>query len=130
VRKLADQNGRNCRRIAAICCALAAIAGAPLVLAPAASAQSVIDQYRPVPGGGGGEGGVLTPGGGGSLAAAEIPGGPLGPAATTAAPGGSEELPFTGYPLTSLLIALLILLLVGIALRIAFEVRERLQGRV
>lgn len=43
--------------------------------------------------------------------------------------GGGGELPFTGYPLSWLLILMLILLAAGIALRVGLALKERLAER-
>ena len=123
---IVPQNGPNSRRIAVALCAIAACLALPMVLAPAIPAQSVIDQYQPRPdraaGSGGGNGGDS----GGLVRAAHVPGGDIGPAANTAVAGGrGGDLPVTGYPLTPLIIALLILLAVGVAIRTAVEVRAR-----
>lgn len=55
------------------------------------------------------------------------PGGDGGPSADAGA--GSGELPFTGYPLSPLLLLLLVLLTVGLAIRAYLEVRQRLGSR-
>ncbi len=47
-----------------------------------------------------------------------------GPSATVA----GDDLPFTGYPLTALILLLLALLLVGLAIRGYLAVRERTAG--
>ena len=47
-----------------------------------------------------------------------------GPAATEA----GDELPFTGYPLTALILLLLILLLVGLTIRAYLAIRDRVTG--
>lgn len=48
-----------------------------------------------------------------------------------AGPGGGEggELPFTGYPVTPLILLLLLLLATGAALRTYVAVRDRMQAR-
>jgi hypothetical protein len=47
----------------------------------------------------------------------------------TAGIGTGGELPFTGYPLTALILLLLVLLLAGLALRTYLAARDRLGGR-
>lgn len=47
----------------------------------------------------------------------------------TAAVGGVGKLPFTGYPLTPLLLLLLILVLAGLTIRAYLAIRERLGER-
>ncbi len=98
------------------------------MFAAGAFAQGALDQYspvtRPAPGQGGG-----SPGGS-AVGSESVPGAALGPAASDASPaGGAAELPFTGYPLTPLIIALLILLATGVMLRVGVEVHSRLSGR-
>lgn len=123
--------------------ALCALVGA-FVLAPAASAQSAgADQYTPNPPGGGeepegGEGGQGPGGGGGGN-----PGGDQGPTgggggnpgdtsdalSPTAGTGQTDsgELPFTGYPLTTVLLVVLALLIVGTLIRVAVASRDRIR---
>ena len=55
-----------------------------------------------------------------------IPGGGGGP---TAGAGATGELPFTGYPLTPLLLLLLALLLAGLLLRAYLALRDRFATR-
>ena len=112
----------NCRRIAIAGSTLAILVATALLLAPASYSQSAINQYSPVqkaPGGGPGD----SPAPGGEI----VPGAEIGPAASKAsiAPEPGIELPFTNYPLTPLIIALLILLAVGALLRIGLELHER-----
>lgn len=99
-----------------------AAAGAIVVAAPVATAQQPpgSDQYQPGPppgpspddtgGGPDGTGGGPAAGG--------------GPSATVAESGGAN-LPFTGYPLTPLVLLLLAVLVTGLALRVAAKARER-----
>jgi hypothetical protein len=47
----------------------------------------------------------------------------------TAGVGTGGDLPFTGYPLTALILLLLALLLAGLALRTYLAARDRLGGR-
>jgi hypothetical protein len=134
-------------------CAL--VAG--IVIAPAAaSAQSsAVDQYVPgqpnPPGGGqgpesgGGGGGDNNPGGGGGNGGGQGPaggggggngdegpaGGEGGPALSPSAGTGETDagsLPFTGYPLTALLLIVLILLVGGVLVRYGPAGVERLRG--
>jgi len=126
--ELGAQNARNCRQIGAVARRAFVILVVFATTAPTAFGQTIIDQYRPIAEGESGRGAETDGGGGSGLLAPQVPGGDLGPAATTAAPGGGLELPYTGYPLTPLLIALLILLLVGILLRMGLSLRGRIAG--
>ena len=119
---------RNTVRSAiALCAVMAGIVTTPTV----ASAQVAAgDQYTPnppsggeEPTGGGGGGGGQGPGGGGggNGEGAENPaggGGDLSPAAGSAE-SDAGSLPFTGYPLTGVLLIALLLLMVGLVLRFA-----------
>lgn len=51
-----------------------------------------------------------------------------GPGAGPTGDAGGGELPFTGYPLTSLMLLLLILLATGLAIRSYLAVRDRLRS--
>lgn len=99
-----------------------------------AAAQAICDQYpnlpecqpgpNPPPGPGPGPGPGPTPGPGDFP-----PGGDGGPSAGpdgAAAKDADGRLPFTGYPLTPLILLLLALLAGGLALRGVVAVRERL----
>lgn len=55
-----------------------------------------------------------------------------GPAAGAGGPSGGDgdgSLPFTGYPLTSLILLLLALLAIGLAIRLSLAIRGRLATR-
>ena len=126
---IAATKGVNLRRMRLLGTLVVAITAVSLVVAAGASGQGALDQYSPVrdaPGSGASRGGAEA-----NPFGEAVPGSALGPAASSAsvATGGGEELPFTGYPLTPLIIALLILLATGVALRIAVEVHERLGDR-
>lgn len=97
------------------------IAGATL-LASDANAQlpAICEQYPNLPQcdqGPGGGGGGNQPGDDGT--------GPAGVQSPSAASSGGGELPFTGYPITPLLLLLLALLLTGLALRAYLAIRDR-----
>ncbi len=124
VQGIATSKGQNCRRIRLAGSAVTALTVGSLLFAAGAFAQGALDQYspatRPAPGQGGGS----------AVGSESVPGAALGPAASDAsAAGGAAELPFTGYPLTPLIIALLILLATGVMLRVGVEVHSRLSGR-
>ncbi len=131
---------------AALCALVAGIVFAP---AAALGQSSAVDQYVPNPPPGGGEapesgGGVGNPnnpgggegptGGGGG----ENPAGAEGPAAGGAGPalapsaGTGEtdagELPFTGYPVTALLLIVLLLLVGGLLVRFGPAGFDRIRG--
>lgn len=118
------------------------LAGAVLAFAvvsvPLAAAQAPagVDQYQPLPPGGdegpisgGGPGGDEGPIGGGDEGPAGdggeegVPGGAAAPSGEVA-DGGGGELPFTGYPLTTLVLIILALLLLGLLFR-AISARRR-----
>ena len=106
-----------------------------------AFAQSAAaDQYVPNPpgggqeptGGGGGQnptggGGGQNPAGGGGGEEAAGGGGDLSPSAGT---GESDagELPFTGYPLTALLLVMIFLVVAGLVIRFGPSGLDRLRG--
>jgi hypothetical protein len=120
---------------------------AGIVIAPSAAlAQTAAaDQYLPgtdTPGGGqapegGGGGGGQNPAGGGGGGGQEAAGG-----GDEAAAGGGAELspsagtgeadagtlPFTGYPLTALLLVVIVLLVAGLLVRFGPEGLNRLRG--
>jgi hypothetical protein len=111
--------------LAAVCALLAMSA----VATQSASADPAIcDQYASIPqcdqatGGGGTENPV------GSGTDASAPGGIPGTAGPSAdlAGGASGELPFTGYPLTPLVLILLLLLIAGLTARAGVAIRDRL----
>ena len=87
---------------------------AALIAAPAAiGAPAAVDQYVP-------------------QANPANPAGPAeGPAGGEAVPGeGGGSLPFTGYPLTPLVLVVLLLLVAGLTLRLVVWARERRQVTV
>lgn len=100
-----------------------ALVGAMLVAAPVASAQNAgADQYNPGgtgPAGGTGQG--PGPGEGAGPTGGEL----VAPSAGTGEVGGGE-LPFTGYPLTPLVLVVIILIAIGLAFRLVQEARQRL----
>ena len=100
---------------------LAASATSPL--APKAHAQAAVcPQYNP------GCGGHKPPPGGHGNQGNQGGGAPSGGAAGPVG-GQGGELPFTGYPLTPLILLLLILLAAGLTLRAYVALRDRLRGR-
>ncbi len=101
---------------------LAASASSPLA-AKAHAQAAACPQYNPNCGGHkppGGPGGNQGNQGGGALPS----GGAAGPVG-----GQGGELPFTGYPLTPLILLLLILLAAGLGLRAYVALRDRLSDR-
>jgi hypothetical protein len=138
-------NRRTTIRTAVALCAL--LAG--IVIAPSAAfgQSAAADQYVPNapagpspdgdggnqnPNGGGGGGGQNPAGGGGNEnpSGAEAPDNGAGALSPSAGTGESSagELPFTGYPLTALLLVVLILLAAGLLLRFGPSGFERLRG--
>jgi hypothetical protein len=102
-----------------------ALVGAMLVAAPVVSAQSAGgDQYNP--------GGGVGPAGGADNGPGDDGTGPTGgelqanPAGTGESGGG--ELPFTGYPLTPLVLAVILLVALGLAFRLTSEWRHRISA--
>lgn len=55
--------------------------------------------------------------------------GDVGPAGAGGGGDGDGSLPFTGYPMTDLLLLLLALLVAGLTIRALIAARERLQAR-
>ncbi len=103
-----------------------------LVAAPAAYGQAV-DQYTPQSGVGGvaspvlDQAGVIASGGEGD--AADGNAGTAGAnAANEAGEGGGGKLPFTGYPLTPIVVLIALLLAAGVALRFAVPALDRRHG--
>jgi hypothetical protein len=115
---------------------LALVAALLLLAAPHASAAGsiVCEQYPDLPqctvtAGGGDGAGADAPGapgaaqaGGSVPVSAAIP----GAGSATGEPGKAGELPFTGYPLSPLAAAVLLLLTAGIAIRAYLAMRRRL----
>lgn len=99
--------------------AVLAAAGAIVVTAPVATAQQVAgsDQYQ---GGAGPTGGAGQDGPDGGTEAG-------GPSATVAESGGGS-LPFTGYPITPLVLLVIALVAVGLALRLGSKARDRFRA--
>lgn len=110
---------KNLALAAALLAAVAGIFALTAVAAPEASAQlpSVCEQYPNLPQCDLGPGETEEPPIGGPSA---------GPTGGPASLGGQGELPFTGYPLTALILLLIVLLLVGLALRSYLAVRDRI----
>ncbi len=72
----------------------------------------------------------MGPGGGDDSDTGTLPGGADGSDPSAGGDGtASGELPFTGYPMTPLLLLLLALLAAGLLLRAYLAVRTRLQAR-
>jgi hypothetical protein len=109
----------------------AAIVAAMLIAAPAANAQSAADQYSPTVAGATSNSpvpdpqGVIASGskGNGSGNGGETSSG--GSVAGEATGGGGGKLPFTGYPLTTIVWIALLLLLAGLAVRVAVPRLDR-----
>jgi len=122
--------------------------------APASALPAICDEYPDLPvcsanTGGGGDGsgddvGSATASGGPDLPVGSdtTGGGDSGPgtdsvgsAGTSGSPssaggtGSGGELPFTGYPLTTLLLLMLLLLALGLAIRAGVAIHDRLGGR-
>jgi hypothetical protein len=99
-----------------------ALMGAMLVAAPVVNAQNAGgDQYSPGGGVGPAGGSGTGPGGEGTgPAGGELQANPAG----TGESGGGE-LPFTGYPLTPLVLAVILLVVLGLAFRLTSEARQR-----
>jgi hypothetical protein len=103
--------------------AVLAAAGAIVFTAPVATAQQVAgsDQYQ---------GGAGPTGGAGQGAGQDGPDGGAeagGPSATVAESGGGS-LPFTGYPITPLVLLVIALVAVGLALRLGSKARDRFRA--
>jgi len=97
---------------------LAALAIGAATAEPAAAQQpDICQQYPDLPQCQGED-----PGGG---AGGQVPGG----AAADLGGAGEAQLPFTGYPLTPLLLLALLLLLLGLAILAYQEIRDRLRER-
>lgn len=130
VQEIATSEGHNCSRIVVVGNVVAAIAAASLIVAPGALAQGALDQYSPLRERTGAQPSGTGESSAGALALEAVPGAELGPAASyVTRPSGTGELPFTDYPLTPLIIALLILLAAGVMLRIGVEVHSRWNAR-
>ena len=124
------------------------------VAAPASALPAICDEYPDLPvcsesTGGGGDGS------GDDVGSAEASGGPDIPVGSDTTGGGNDggagsetgstdaggsassaggtgsggELPFTGYPLTTLLLLMLLLLALGLAIRAGVAIHDRLGGR-
>jgi hypothetical protein len=105
---------------------LGALVAAILVAAPVAGAQTAgVDQYQP---GGGGQGEDQQGQGGGGGDQAPTAGGG-GIPSTSGAESDAGELPFTGYPLTGLLVLVGILVAAGLTFRLATQLRDRSPSR-
>ena len=107
---------------------LGVIAVIVLAFAPSASAQSICDEYPDLPqcvdpGDGGGE----NPGDGDDEGDEDDVAGGAGPTADLG--DGTGELPFTGYPVTPLVLFLLALLAAGVILRSYLYLKQRLADR-
>jgi hypothetical protein len=107
--------------------ALLGVLLAILVAAPAqAQLPSICQQYPNLPqclpgGGGGGDDDGGDPGAGIGVGAGDGDG--------TGDLGGSGRLPFTGYPVTSLILLALLILLAGLVLRTTQAINHRLRER-
>jgi len=109
--------------VAALAVAFLATLAILVASAPQASAQlpSICDQYPDLPQCQGPTGTTGTTGPTGTTGTT----GPVGPTAGVDA-GATGALPFTGYPVTALILLLLILLLTGLAIRGYLAARDRL----
>jgi uncharacterized integral membrane protein len=108
-------------------CTLGALVAGILVAAPVAGAQVAgVEQYQPGGGGNQGAGDQGGSGGGGenpANASGEIPG-------AGAAESSTGDLPFTGYPLTALVLIVGILVTGGLVFRLVAEARASKPSRV
>ena len=119
--------GPDIRKFLTTSSLLAALAVAAVLLLPqAAQAQlpAICDQYPDLPqceeGGGGGGGGDENPSGD------EGPGGGSGNLPSGEADAGAQgDLPFTGYPMTAILLLMLALLVMGLIIRSVVAIRDR-----
>jgi len=118
--------GRNGRRVGMLGAAtLLGLLGALLLMPSVAPAQSICEQYPNLPV-------CVEPDDGGGDRDGDDDGDEdvAGAGAGASAGGdGDGELPFTGYPLTPLLLLLLALLLAGLTIRAYLAARERRAGR-
>jgi hypothetical protein len=116
-----------------------AIAGAVMLVAPAGSwagSSAVCEQYPDLPqcaapdaGTGGEPAGSPAAGGGAGPTPDEPAGGSIpGAGDATGASGSAGNLPFTGYPLSPLVMLVLGLLAAGLLLRAAVALRDGLDG--
>jgi hypothetical protein len=97
---------------------------AALVAAPHANGQAATDQYAPPTVPGGGTAGQVGGGGGGS--AGDTGGGGIGAVAgETGSGSGGGTLPFTGYPVTAIVLIALALLCAGVLVRWAVHAARR-----
>ena len=97
-----------------------------MIVAPHANGQAAIDQYQQptVPGG---TGGVV--GGGGSQNADGTNGAGVGAVAgETGSGSGGGSLPFTGYPVTAIVLIALALLCAGVLVRWATQAVRRIRA--
>jgi hypothetical protein len=117
--------------VVATLCALVALAIAAVAADRASAEPAICSEYpglsqceQPTTGGGDTGGGVNPADGGGAVSPIPGAGGP------SAAGGGARgALPFTGYPLTPVILLLLALLVAGLAIRGYVALRERTQAR-
>ena len=115
---------------------LAVLAACALAPASASALPAICDQYPDLPvcaestgGGGDGSGDDV-----GSASASGNPDSPFGSNTTggdgsAGGTGAGGELPFTGYPLTTLLLLMLLLLAIGLTIRAGVAIHDRLRGR-
>jgi hypothetical protein len=102
---------------------------AAMIVAPHANGQAALDQYQqPTVPGGGGTAGVV--GGGGSQNADGTNAAGIGAVAgeTGSGSGGGGTLPFTGYPVTLLVLIALALLCAGVLVRWAVQATRRMRA--
>jgi len=120
--------------------------------APASALPAICDEYPDLPvcsanTGGGGDGsgddvgsaeaaggpdipvGSDTTGGGNDTGSDTGSTGSAGSANSAGGTGSGGELPFTGYPLTTLLLLMLLLLALGLTIRAGVAIHDRLGGR-
>jgi hypothetical protein len=100
---------------------------AALVVAPHASGQAAINQYAPPEVPGGGTAGQV--GGGGTQNADGTDGAGIGAVAgETGSGSGGGSLPFTGYPVTAIVLIALALLCAGVLVRWAVPAIRRMRA--
>jgi hypothetical protein len=98
-----------------------------LIVTPHAHGQAATDQYVQPPVPGGGTAGQVGGGGTGGTQGGADAGG-VGAVAGETGSGGGGTLPFTGYPVTALVIIALALLCAGILARLGLQAARRIRA--